>query len=428
MIQLRKIALEALCALKAAGAEKAECTVSFESRDETNSLGKAEYLLREFDSADVEMRILKDGKAAELRINQLDSESIGKAARRLVAMADCGSPEEKASIGYKGEIEPDNLTAVKRDPEKLYRRFEELCNAIRDEYPAVSSDAMAWYSDAKKLYLNTDGQEVLNHNQRVGFAWQGGATDGITTTDCEFFYVNCEDLETPFIEQGMVREKLENVQRMLNPRRIEGGKFVGTVIFDPEQTSGYAYQISERVKEMKEGDGLPDPACSPCVSIFRANSDEPYAPGMAPENSPAALVEYIIRDGAVVPDPTRDMSPEEKAAYQAEQQKKLKRLDQAVFGIKAGDVPYQELIRGVKRGLLIGYVQGTRPSPDGEFSGAAKNSFYIQDGEIKHPVIETMVSGNVFEMFKHVEGISAETLKNRESFTPWMAFGGVTIM
>lgn len=149
---------------------------------------------------------------------------------------------------------------------------------------------------------------------------------------------------------------------------------------------------------------------------------------MLPQNSPAAEVEYIIRNGEVVPDPTKGMSAAEKADYDAARQRRLKWLNHQAFGIEAGETPYAELIRSVKRGLLLGHVQGTMPSPDGEFSGAAKNSFYIENGEIKYPVIETMLSGNVFDMFKHVEGISKETVRERSNLTPWIAFGGVTIL
>lgn len=428
MIQLRKLALDVLYALKTAGADGGECTVTTESTDETNSLGKAEYLLREFSNTEIELRAVKGGKVADMRINQTDIQNIVTAAVHCVAMAECGRPIEKTALGYKGRIEPDRLLPMQRDPEKLYRRFEELMNTLRDEYPMIASDAMAWYIDRKMLYLNTDGQEVSQHTQSCGCGWQGGATDGTTTTDCEFFHVDCENLDTPFIDQGMVRAKLENVQRMLNPRRIEGGKFVGTVIVNPDQAAYYAYQIMERVRNMAEDDGLPPPACSPCVSIFQANSDEPYVPGMLPQNSPAAEVEYIIRNGEVVPDPTKGMSAAEKADYDAARQRRLKWLNHQAFGIEAGETPYAELIRSVKRGLLLGHVQGTMPSPDGEFSGAAKNSFYIENGEIKYPVIETMLSGNVFDMFKHVEGISKETVRERSNLTPWIAFGGVTIL
>jgi PmbA protein len=48
--------------------------------------------------------------------------------------------------------------------------------------------------------------------------------------------------------------------------------------------------------------------------------------------------------------------------------------------------------------------------PDsGEFSGIAKQASYIENGKIKHPLKETMVSGNAFQALKNIVEIGCET-------------------
>jgi PmbA protein len=44
----------------------------------------------------------------------------------------------------------------------------------------------------------------------------------------------------------------------------------------------------------------------------------------------------------------------------------------------------------------------------GEFSGIAKQASYIEKGEIKHPLKETMISGNVFEAINHIIEVGSE--------------------
>lgn len=427
MIKLRKVALDILYTLKAAGADEAECTIISNSTDETNSLGKNIYLIREFDSTDAEFRIVKNGRSAQMSINQFDKESINNAVKCCIDMVNSDNSSMDCSLGYIGEMQPDRLLNMKRDSSKLYMRFEEFMRTLKNDYPSISSDAIAWYRDSKTLYINTLGQELCSHNQSCGLDWQGGASDGVTTTDFCFFGVECTDLSTPFIEQGMVREKLRTVQNMFNPQKIRGDKFVGTIILNPEALSEYAYQIISRINTMKNDDGLPIPTCSPNVSLYKANSDIPYASNMAANNSPSAEVQYIIKNGAIIPDPLNNLSAEEKTTYYIQKEKKYKNLENSVVGMESGDSSYKELISNVKRGLLIGHINGTMPSKDGDFSGVAKNSFYIEDGEIKFPVIETMVSGNVFEMFNHVEGISKETIYNYGTLFPWMAVSGISI-
>ena len=70
---------------------------------------------------------------------------------------------------------------------------------------------------------------------------------------------------------------------------------------------------------------------------------------------------------------------------------------------------------------------GGYPSDNGDFSGVAKNSYYIEGGEIKFPIIETMVSGNISQMFMNIISISKESVDFGDSILPWVSFDGVTI-
>lgn len=427
MNELRKLALDVLFALRAAGADKAECTITAASTDESNALGKAVYLLREFDSTDVEAKVVKDGKTASVRFNAIDVDSVRRYARQCVDMAVLGTVDENARIGFSGDMTPDHVIET-RDPKRLYERYEELVEYIRVHHPSISSDSMAWYSDQRTLYLNTDGEEYSSRDQKYMCGWQVSASDGQNTTDAVSCFVDADDLDTPFIERGMMRSKLVLAEKMLNPQKIPGGKFVGTLILQPDILGYYVYQVIGRSTTMEEGDGFPAPECSKGVSMYKAMSDVKYKSGDGPMNSPQAKVTYYIRDGANVGVNPDKLDPAERSRRDAESARDAKKLTTSIMGMEAGDKPYAELLRGVKRGILLGHVSGTMPSPDGEFSGALKNSFYVEDGEIKYPVIETMVSGNLYDMFKNVEAISKETVAESGGLFPWVAVGGVTIM
>ena len=82
--------------------------------------------------------------------------------------------------------------------------------------------------------------------------------------------------------------------------------------------------------------------------------------------------------------------------------------------VSPGDERMDELIGGVKRGLLVKRFSGTPFYETGDVSGAVKQSFYVEDGEIRFPVEEVMISGNVYELIKNISAISKErrTLSN----------------
>jgi PmbA protein len=95
--------------------------------------------------------------------------------------------------------------------------------------------------------------------------------------------------------------------------------------------------------------------------------------------------------------------------------------------IAGGDTSLEELYKKVGRGLCLNRFSGGSPSPNGDFSGVAKNSFLIEDGKLTDAVSETMVSGNLLEMLGNIIGISRETAADGGTVLPWILFGGVTI-
>ena len=83
--------------------------------------------------------------------------------------------------------------------------------------------------------------------------------------------------------------------------------------------------------------------------------------------------------------------------------------------VAPGEESLNTMIKGVKRGILLTRFSGGRPNRNGDFSGVAKNSFYLEDGEIKHPLTETMIAGNLAALFRNITAVSQE----RVNFWPW---------
>ena len=95
--------------------------------------------------------------------------------------------------------------------------------------------------------------------------------------------------------------------------------------------------------------------------------------------------------------------------------------------VDPGDKTHKEIIKNIEKGILLSRFSGGYPSSNGDFSGVAKNSYYIENGQIKHPVIETMISGNIAQMFMNIRDVSKENINFGDSILPWVSFDGVTI-
>ena len=95
--------------------------------------------------------------------------------------------------------------------------------------------------------------------------------------------------------------------------------------------------------------------------------------------------------------------------------------------MESGDVSLADMIAGVERGLIVGGFSGGEPGANGEFSGVAKNSFYVENGRIKGAVMETMISGNLENVFANVVAISKEQVLDGNSALPYLQTSGITI-
>ena len=101
--------------------------------------------------------------------------------------------------------------------------------------------------------------------------------------------------------------------------------------------------------------------------------------------------------------------------------------DGGCYIMNGGNTSLSDMIKNVKKGLIMNRFSAGSPGVNGDVTGVAKNSFLIEDGKIVGAVSETMFSGNLTEMLLNVRAISEERINDGSSILPWVDFGGVTI-
>ena len=75
--------------------------------------------------------------------------------------------------------------------------------------------------------------------------------------------------------------------------------------------------------------------------------------------------------------------------------------------IGKGNVPYRDMVRDIKEGLVIYMLMGAEQGNilNGDFSGNVLLGYKVEDGEITGRVKNTMVSGNVYQILNRLEAI-----------------------
>jgi PmbA protein len=79
--------------------------------------------------------------------------------------------------------------------------------------------------------------------------------------------------------------------------------------------------------------------------------------------------------------------------------------------IKPGDTPFDEMVKGIKDGLLVHEFLGLGQSNpiNGEFSVNVFLGYKIENGKIVGRVKDVMLAGNAFEAIKDISAISKES-------------------
>ncbi len=98
--------------------------------------------------------------------------------------------------------------------------------------------------------------------------------------------------------------------------------------------------------------------------------------------------------------------------------------------IEEGATPFEEMVRGVKEGLLVDELMGAGQGNvmGGDFSGNVLLGYKIEGGEITGRVKDTMVAGNVHEALKRISAIGTEPRWVGGSLrTPALCFEALTV-
>ena len=426
---MKELTSMALQVMRDAGAQKAQCVVSTSEKQEFN-VEKNEYtLFRSTFNSSLGLTALLDGKKASLSINQFDEDSIREAAAAVVDMSRNSQPDEANDIAglEDGPSEYDEGSKG-CDRGLMFDRVGELLEKVKSEYPTVTIvDGQTDFTRSASFVHNTNGVEIAYSNGYYGSSFSFGAKDGETATSINggggYMYNLDKPLWDCFGLGMMIAQSVEE----LKARQLKN-KFSGRVILSPffmtEFLSMYIgcylgdRPLISRTSALK--DSLGKKAASELLTVMSDPGDRAVVANPVTSDGFRAKKMTIFDRGV--------LSSFVLSQYGANKIGGTRSANLgAQAGVAPGDTELKELIGMVDRGLMIGRFSGGMPSDNGDFSGIAKNSFYIENGKIAYPVTETMISGNLRAMFENVTGISTETVSFGADIQPWVLVDDVGI-
>ena len=413
----------------AKGADMAKCAASKNEVREFNIDGGKFSLFRTLYNNAVGITVFKDGKKGSMSINRFDDEAIEEAINACFAAAEAAAPDDAWDLCHEAHQQDITDGCPVCDTEKLFDRTEELKTTIEKEYPLILMEQMIVDHNGYESVFRTSYGGCF---RRVSGSYQVSlmfsAHEGEIASSFCGAGVTVENLDTPFIELGNIRQTLADVEKQIHTEPVEG-KFVGTMVLPPDALSEFVGSaLGNFVSDGSLIDGtsiwkdaLGTQVADDSITISSKPHDPRIIGGSLYTADGFVAEDYDIIKNGVLENFMLSLYAANKTGNRRAPN------DAWDLVIENGDTPYDDIIKNIERGIIVGRFSGGSPNSKGDFSGVAKNSFLVENGKITKALRETMINGNLADLFKNVIAISKETLASGGSVLPTIAFGGVTV-
>mgnify|MGYP001304565188 CR=1 FL=1 len=414
--------------LKEKGIEKANCNVSFSEKKELNVEADRMSLFRTTFNANIGISVIQNQKKGSLSINKTDKESINKAVDDVILMANSSHSDSAHDISPfqpKGEFQKGEKFA---DMENMYLRLEEFVEYVKDIHPTINLEAaIIDYNQSISYFKNSNG---VNYKTRVGMYGFGPmftAKDGKDTSSFNYSGMSMIKLDKPLVEKGSIKRLLKQSTEQVRTKSIPS-KFKGKILVSPDCISDFLNFITS---DISDGQIISGKSIYMDKLEHQITSNN-FSLHSKPVSNQITDGYFLTSDGFLAEDLTiidkGVLKSHLLSLYGANKTGRTRAInDGGAYIIDPGNKKYEELIKGIDKGILLERFSGGSPSSSGEFSGVAKNSYFIENGEVKYPISETMISGNISELFKNIIAISKNQIDFGYCILPWVAFDGVTI-
>lgn len=415
--------------LRQKNVDKFQCSLQKTKQYEMNLEGLDFTLIRTTAENTLSITVIQDQRKGSITVNRLDQDGIVEAVDSALELASTSQQDPDYDISPPQEAQKFTSGPQEPDPERMYELLKEYTQQVPQLFPSIKlMESALLHRQVHAYFVNSNGVQFETEQGNYSFSSIFSSKEGEKTTSFNYTGFAAKDLEKSLLEQATLKTLLTQSVEHLEAQPFSG-KFVGDVIITPDCLEsllwGYVMTFLSDGPMIAGISPFQDKLGQKVASNKLTLSSEPVSPAMADgyfvtSDGFAAENVTLIEEG-VLKSFLLSLYGSKKTGKE-----RAKNLG-GCFVIQPGDKSLAEMISQVKQGLLVGRYSGGSPSPNGDFSGVAKNSYYIEDGKIKYPVTETMIAGNMAEMFSNIKEISAERIDYGAGLIPYMLSTGVTV-
>ena len=428
-MSLKALNTYALHALKQTGADKAETILTKTEKTEMNLENGALKLIRTTVDHHLRLTVLQDQRQGSILLNKIDREALDPAVEEVFTIAASSAPDPAHDIAAYQPPKIFNKGGTAPDLDLMYQRFKTFTRDVAVEFPRiVLLNAHLDFTRRTTCFQNSNGVDFTVNQGGYRFAVTFSAQEGTGSSSFNHTGFTTLNLEKDLLACGSLRTLLAETDRGQPPRKAPG-KFTGEVIITPDCLEGFLHSLL--------GITISDGPLITGTSPFQHKLNQPVASPLfslasRPVSPEISSGYFITSDGYEAQNAPIIENGVLKTFLLSQYGANKTGLPRAVndggaFVVTPGDQPFAAILKRVKKGVLLNRFSGGAPSPNGDFSGVAKNSFYIEDGTIQYPLSETMIAGNLIALFQAIAAVSQERIDFGSALLPWIYAQGVTI-
>lgn len=271
------------------------------------------------------------------------------------------------------------------------------------------------------------------------FSWSilGVAVDGDEVSSFDFQFDATHRVDAINVAKT-ARELAKNVVGSLGARSIES--FKGSVVLSPEAATELIVEpiaFSVNSNNIQKGlskfsSKLGESVASSSLTIL---DDGSLPDGLASTSfdreglphRPVKLVEDGIFRTSLHNTYTASKDGVESTGHAAGDFRSTPSVAPTNIIVREGGLTKEEILQEVKKGIFVTRFSGNLNPVSGDFSGVAKGGYYIEKGELRHPIRETLMAGNAFELLKNISAISKEAKRVFSFIVPYIRVEEVSI-
>lgn len=429
MADLKFYSDKLLKALNDNKATKAVYSVVESEKREFTVEGNSFTLLRTLFDRSANVSAWDGDKRGDASCNDFSDEALNEVVVSALSAARSSDDDPCKDFAPSEGVQSFSDGAVEPDIDRFFARIKEFKDTLEKEYPLIKVMTITGlHKKGHTLFRTTRGTEFDNVYGYYSFSMGFSANNGEKGTGMAGVGFATSNLDTPFMEQAGSRVEIQRAIDSLNEKPFEG-KLEGPVIFTP----GCLAQMFD----MTCGSFLNDSAILDGTSLWLDKLDKKVMSDKInivydPHDERLACSDRYNSDGFIV-----ERTPFiEKGVLKSQMLglyvanktgKPVSKITGGCTFFAPGDVSFDDMVKGIKKGVMVGDVSCGTPGSNGEFSGVAKNAFLIEDGKIKHALSETMISGNLSDVFNNVRCISKETVEDGYTSYPYLCVESMVI-